>query len=187
MKLIKKRLKLINRLNFDSYEDKIYTKNLPLNNYHFEFYNGIPMSKSFEGLLVTRSKKSLDVSSLMTYLGRVLDLDIENYACEYDNNPRIINCVNLGNKVNKKLSYIDMNMILNGKNPKDYCLVSKKELNVGSNGKYSNISDKGKLIIDKDFSIFDKYIDELLSKKSFDNPTVIPDLYGYVNENNKKI
>lgn len=105
----------------------IYFNNTPpKDNYSFEFYNGIPLSKTYPGLLVTRQGTGEDLANLYVYLGREFNIPIGVELCKYKSKYHIVNYI----LINDKKSYIDIkNRILYNETKEKCFLVSQETLN----------------------------------------------------------
>lgn len=117
---------IANTFKYD-YNDQKYNRSIPFGeDYNFEFYNGIPISKSYKGLLVTKTGLSDSISNLLVYLGNELGLKIGTISCTCNDNSYMINSVNIDGNV----SYIDATSILTGRcEVSDACLVDYSNLN----------------------------------------------------------
>ena len=124
------------------YDSKRYNRFIPFGeDYDFEFYNGIPLSNSYKGLLVTKAGLSDNIANLMVFLGYKLGLDIGIISCQNYNGSYMINTVN----INGNISYMDVTSAVREKNPIEYtCLVDRATLLKNNN--YSGIKEEGVLI-----------------------------------------
>ena len=118
---------------------KKYNRDIPFGeDYDFEFYKGVPISKTFEGLLVTKTGLSDSISNLMIFLGNELGLNISSVACEYNDSDYIINSV----KIDDNISYMDVSSVINGSSDIEHaCLVDRATLI--SNNNYNGIVEEG--------------------------------------------
>lgn len=112
-------------MKFDSdwYE---YCANVPpIDGYDFMFDNGVPVSETYGGLLVTRVGNSDDITNLMIFLGKELGIKIEKTYCKYNSKRRAINYVN----EHGFISYMDPIAVIRGEKDKDKVfLVAENEL-----------------------------------------------------------
>lgn len=98
----------------------------PIDGYNFDFYHGIPISTTYNGLLTTRQGSSLDIANLFTYLGREFNLKIETVFCKYNNLSHAINYIEFENG---NISLMDPTNIIRKKIDKDSAfLVSENTL-----------------------------------------------------------
>lgn len=112
-------------MKFDSDWYKYCANVPPIDGYDFMFDNGVPVSKTYGGLLVTRVGNSDDITNLMMFLGRELGLKIEKTYCKHNSKRRAINYINN----NQYASYIDpVAVIRKEKEKKDVFLVSERKL-----------------------------------------------------------
>lgn len=97
----------------------------PIDGYDFMFDNGVPVSKTYGGLLVTRVGTSDDITNLIMFLGRELGVKIEKTYCKHNSKRRAINYIN----DDKFVSYMDpIAVIRQEKEKKDVFLVSENKL-----------------------------------------------------------
>lgn len=124
------------------HDTKKYNRFIPFGeDYPFEFYNGIPISNSYKGLLVTKNGLSDSIANLMVLLGRKIGLDIDVSVCQNYNGNYCLNSVIIENY----LSYMDVTSVINGNNTiADACLVDRATLLKNNN--YSEIEEEGVLI-----------------------------------------
>ncbi len=124
------------------FEARKYNRLIPFgNDYDFEFYNGVPISNSYKGLLVTKCGLSDDICNLMVFLGRELNLDIDTVVCQNHYGNYYINSVNIDGNI----SYMDVTSVIRKKNKIDEaCLVDRSTLIQNRN--YTNIAEEGVLI-----------------------------------------
>ena len=135
-----------------------YNCNVPTTSgYEFDFYNGVPLSKNYEGLLVTRQGTCEDISNLMIYLGRQLGIEIEKESCYHHDNLHAINYIVVGDK----RSYFDVTSKIRGIKSKEECfLVSKEKLN--ENDKYDFKANYPDVTLNKQLPRYD--INEVIAK-----------------------
>lgn len=128
-------------INYD-HDTKKYNRFVPFGeDYPFEFYNGIPISNSYKGLLVTKNGLSDSISNLMVLLGRKIGLDIDVTVCQNYNGNYCLNKV----IIDDYLSYMDVTSVINGNNTiNDAFLVDRATLLKNNN--YSEIEEEGVLI-----------------------------------------
>lgn len=117
---------IANTFEYDR-NDKKYNRSIPFGeDYNFEFYHGIPISKSYKGLLVTKTGLSDSISNLLVYLGNQLGLKIGTISCTCNDESYMINSVNIDGNI----SYIDATSILADRcEVSDACLVDCSNLN----------------------------------------------------------
>lgn len=115
----------IMKFDADWYE---YCANVPpIDGYDFMFDNGVPMSKTYGGLLVTRIGNSDDITNLMVYLGKEIGVKIEKAYCKHNSKRRAINYIT--DDKYKLVSYMDpIAVIRHEKDKKDVFLVSDSKL-----------------------------------------------------------
>ncbi len=107
-------------------EWKRYCIDVPQNEYNFCFYSGVPLSKTYEGLLVTKKGNSDDIANLITYLGKRVGVNIEKTFCRHHNNTYAINYIV---QKDKTVSYFDAaSVIRNEKSKDEIFLVSERVL-----------------------------------------------------------
>ena len=105
---------------------KKYHRNVPFGeDYNFEFYHGIPISKTYKGLLVTKTGLSEDIANLFIYLGNKIGLNIGQVNCECNDDSYTVNTVNIDGNI----SYMDVSSVLLGRCSIDQaCLVDRSNL-----------------------------------------------------------
>lgn len=97
----------------------------PIDGYDFMFDNGVPVSKTYGGLLVTRIGNSDDITNLMIFLGREIGVEIDKTYCKYNSKRRAINYITS----NEFVSYMDpVAVIKQEKEKKEVFLVSEQML-----------------------------------------------------------
>lgn len=116
---------ILKTFNYD-FTSKKYHRNIPFGeDYNFEFYNGVPISKSYKGLLVTKTGLSDNIANLMVYLGNQLGISIGTLSCECYGDTYILNTINIDGNV----SYMDITSVLVGRCCiDDACLVDRSKL-----------------------------------------------------------
>ena len=96
-----------------------------------DFYNNIPLSKTYEGMLVTKSGTSSDIANLMVYLGYLFDLDIRTIPSRrwaIETNDEEIFSINVVN-LNGRITYMNpTSVILGDSEIQEACLVNKTTL-----------------------------------------------------------
>lgn len=98
----------------------------PIDGYEFEFYKGVPTSKSFAGLMVTRTGNSDDITNLMLYLANQMGLKMEKRYAKFGSNRIAVNCISEGNAA---ISYLDPCAVISGRKKKeDTFLVNASKL-----------------------------------------------------------
>lgn len=124
------------------YNTKKYNRFIPFGeDYPFEFYNGVPISNSYKGLLVTRTGLSDSISNLMIYLGRKIGLNMDSIVCQNYNGSYMLNTV----KFDGNISYMDVTSVINKKcSIEEACLVDRATLLKKNN--YTDILEEGILI-----------------------------------------
>lgn len=128
-------------MNYD-YDTKKYNRFIPFGeDYPFEFYNGVPISSSYKGLLVTKTGLSDSISNLMIFLGYKLGLNISSITCQNHNGSYVINTI----KIDDNISYLDITSVIKKKcRIEDACLVDRATLLKNNN--YTGIIEEGILI-----------------------------------------
>lgn len=136
----------------------------PIDGYDFNFHNGVPLSSSYKGLLITRQGICEDIANLMMLLGRVFNINIKALICKHGKNIHAINYIELENG---EISLIDASsVILKGKTKQEAFLVSEQLLNKDDEYDFSDL--------DKDLS--DKIISSTILQKntpSYDIKSII--------------
>lgn len=94
------------------------------NDFNFSCYNGLPNGSEYEDILVTKEGTSFEIATLLTFLGRVFDVDIKTIPAVKKGKTFYINSA----IINGRTTYIDAASAMLGKNPSNCCLVSKNEL-----------------------------------------------------------
>ena len=124
------------------YNTKKYNRFIPFGeDYPFEFYNGVPISNSYKGLLVTRTGLSDSISNLMIYLGRKIGLNMGSIVCQNYNGSYMLNTV----KIDGNISYMDVTSVINKKcSIEEACLVDRATLL--KKNSYTDILEEGILI-----------------------------------------
>ena len=114
-----------------------YCLSVPVvDNLLFDFQKNIPVDNSVPGLLVMHQGICGDISNLMVYLGKKLDLNINEVTCNYNNRLHSLNYITLGDNKNY---LIDATTLIKGNKTKEECfLVSKKILNKEHNYKFTD-------------------------------------------------
>lgn len=98
----------------------------PIGNFDFDFKNNVPVDSSIEGLLVIGQGICDDISNLLVYLGKKLNLDIEKVFTKYKNNLHSLNKITIDNNT----YLIDLTRLIKKDKEKEECfLVSKEKLN----------------------------------------------------------
>ena len=92
--------------------------------YQFSCYEGIPAGKNFEDILVTKTGTSFEIANLMTYLGRIFDLNIKTIVAVKDGKAFYINTF----EKDGVISYMDPTSAILGKSIDNCFLVSKSQL-----------------------------------------------------------
>lgn len=99
----------------------------PIHGFLFDFYQGIPISTSYAGLLVTRQGLCGDIANLYEYLARNLGINLETVSCMHGKNYHTLNKITLEDG---SFSYIDATAVIRGiKLKNEAFLVSKEVLN----------------------------------------------------------
>lgn len=149
-----------------------YCKDVPpTSGYEFSFYHGIPLSNTYEGLLVTRQGICDDIANLITYLGKRIGVNIEKITCDHNENLHAINYI----EINGIRSYFDAtSVILKNKTKEESFLVSEEFLN--KDGDYKFKENIPSTTIEKELITYD--INEVINKTN----KLIPQT-NYINYN----
>lgn len=120
--------------NYINYSEEYfkYCLDVPLvDNYLFDFKNNIPVDSSIFGLLVQRQGICDDISNLIIYLGKKLNLNVNKVICNYNNSLHSLNSITLSNGQNYLL---DATRVIRGdKTKEESFLVSSSTLNKDKN------------------------------------------------------
>ncbi len=137
----------ISKIMHYDYDSMKYNRFIPFGeDYDFEFYNGVPISSSYKGLLVTKAGLSDSISNLMVFLGKKWGLNIDTVVCQNRYGNYYINSV----KIDDNISYMDVTSVIKGKNKiEDTCLVDKSTL--FKNNYYEGIENEG-ILVPMDYS-----------------------------------
>ena len=122
--------------SYITYSEDYYNyciKTSPTSGYEFDFKNNLPINvyKSIEELLVIGQGVCEEISNLMVYLGKKLNLNIETVGCTYKGEKHSINKITLKNG---NTYLIDATRLIRKDKTKEACfLVSTTDLNKESN------------------------------------------------------
>lgn len=109
------------------YNDDLYNYDILIpfaSDYPMGCYDGIPMGNNFEDILLTKKGTSLEIASLMTFLGKAFDVNISTIVAEKDGKSYYINSFEEDGKV----SYIDATSAIKGDDPNGCFLITMNKL-----------------------------------------------------------
>lgn len=99
----------------------------PIDDFYFDFQNQVPVDATINGMLVMGQGLCDDISNLMVYLAKRLDLNMKKITCNYNNALHSLNLITLPDGFNY---LIDATRLIRQDKTKEECfLVSKEELN----------------------------------------------------------
>lgn len=84
---------VINVISYNEEWNKYFYKLPPLPEYDFQFYKGVPLGNTDEGILVTKSAMCKQISNLLAFLGKQLGINIYVEEYSYNNNKHAINYI----------------------------------------------------------------------------------------------